>query len=337
MNKADTIKKFISIQNIKLDSENNPVMVFDEDKKVVLVNNLFKATFKDSYMSLKPNYFFIKEKEVYRYFTEFEIDRLMQEKDTVFIYRTDNHREHAYNFITFYLGGFEGKKYYISILFEITAFKEKLVDETMHALVKASQMKDNDTGQHIYRLNEYSRVLSQYAFDNRMGQFPEIDLDFIERIGKVAAMHDIGKIGIPDYILTKPGKLDEAEFVIMREHTINGAFILSELAGKMARDIALFHHERWDGAGYPYNLREEQIPLSSRIVSISDVYDALRMKRCYKEPFSQEKTIDIIKESSGKQFDPAIVEIFLEVSDRFDDIFSSLNDDTEEIEILEEQ
>ena len=220
-----------------------------------------------------------------------------------------------------------GKKNNIdySILIDNTDFKERLVDETMHALLKASQMKDNDTGEHINRLNEYSKQMSIYIYNHKKEVFPEITPFFINRISKVAAMHDIGKIGIPDYILTKPGKLDDDEFNIMKEHTINGAFILSELAGKMARDIALFHHEKWDGSGYPYNLKGDQIPLVAQIVAIADVYDALRMKRSYKQGFTQEKSVSIIRESAGSHFNPDLVEIFIAIQNQFDNIFSRLS------------
>nr|HPO49294.1 HD domain-containing phosphohydrolase [Spirochaetota bacterium] len=152
-------------------------------------------------------------------------------------------------------------------------------------------------------------------------------ISFCKRIRKVASMHDVGKIGIPDYILTKPGKLTEEEFKIMQEHTINGAFILSELAGQMARDIALFHHEKWNGLGYPYGFREDQIPISARIVAISDVYDALRMKRSYKESMPHEKVKNIIAEGKGEHFDPFLVDLFLKMDADFNAIFEKMADD----------
>ena len=329
MEKKDFINDFISKQNIKLDSELNPIMIFDERKKIVLINNKFRSTFKENYKSCKPDYFFIKEKEEYRYFSDFDISDLLTGRGNIFIYRTEKETDLAFDILTLHLGTWNNNDYYISLFFNVSDFRERLIDETMHALVKASQMKDNDTGEHIYRLNEYSQLISQYIFDNHSIDFPEIDDYFIERIGKVAAMHDIGKIGIPDYILTKPDKLSDEEFAVMKEHTINGAFILSELAGKMARDIALFHHEKWNGTGYPYGLKEIQIPLSARIVALADVYDALRMKRCYKPSFSQEKTISIITENKGVHFDPDLTEIFLKVSEQFNDIFQNLNDESE--------
>ena len=139
-------------------------------------------------------------------------------------------------------------------------------------------------------------------------------------------MHDVGKIGTPDYILTKPDKLTIDEFKIMKEHTINGAFILSRMAGQMARDIALFHHEKWDGSGYPYQLKESQIPVSARIVALGDVYDALRMKRHYKPSFSHEKTKELIIQNKGTHFDPEIIEIFLSLDNQFKEVFEKMKD-----------
>lgn len=329
MEKKEFIDNFLAKQNIKLDSEFNPIMIFDQNKKAVIVNNKFRETFKENYKSCKPDYFFIKDRGEYKYFSDFDIDELINSRDNIFLYRTAKETDLAFDILTLPLGQWENKDYFIAIFFNVSEFKERLIDETMHALVKASQMKDNDTGEHIYRLNEYSREAAKYILKNMKDAFPEVDEYFIQRIGKVAAMHDIGKIGIPDYILTKPGKLDDEEFTIMKEHTINGAFILSELAGKMARDIALFHHEKWDGSGYPYGLKENQIPLAARIVSLVDVYDALRMKRCYKPSFSQEKSYEIIVSNSGSHFDPALVEVFKNISDKFNEIFISLNDESE--------
>ena len=141
-------------------------------------------------------------------------------------------------------------------------------------------------------------------------------------------MHDVGKIGIPDYVLTKPGKLDEEEKKIMEEHTINGAFILSGLAGQMARDIALFHHEKWDGSGYPYGLKAEEIPIAARVVAVADVYDALRMKRSYKEPFSHEKAKSIVIEGRKTHFDPILVDFFIEIEKKFNEIYQKMSDET---------
>ncbi len=216
---------------------------------------------------------------------------------------------------------------YLAYFIEFTEIKESLVEKSINALLKASQLKDNDTGVHIQRINEYSYAMSKRITEDEIDLYPEVTKEFCKRIRKVASMHDVGKIGIPDYILTKPGKLTEEEFKIMQEHTINGAFILSELAGQMARDIALFHHEKWNGLGYPYGFREDQIPISARIVAISDVYDALRMKRSYKESMPHEKVKNIIAEGKGEHFDPFLVDLFLKMDADFNAIFEKMADD----------
>jgi len=216
---------------------------------------------------------------------------------------------------------------YLVSLIEITEIKESLIEKSINALLKASQLKDDDTGNHIRRINEYSFAMATHLLKKENKFYTEIDKEYCRKIKKVASMHDVGKIGIPDYILTKPAKLTDEEFKIMQEHTINGAFILSELAGQMARDIALFHHEKWSGTGYPYGFREEQIPLAARIVAIADVYDALRMKRCYKEAIPHDETIKIIIEGKGFHFEPNLIDIFLKMNSEFNNIFESMNDE----------
>ena len=138
-----------------------------------------------------------------------------------------------------------------------------------------------------------------------------MDKDFIEDIGFLAAMHDVGKIGTPDDILNKEGPLNEFEWGIMKEHTKNGAFILSSYPNPMAKEIALSHHEWWNGSGYPYNLEGTMIPLSARIVTLADVYDALRMKRSYKPAYSHEIAIQKIQQEREVHFDPEIVDVVL--------------------------
>ncbi len=137
-------------------------------------------------------------------------------------------------------------------------------------------------------------------------------------------MHDVGKIGTPDSILQKQGPLDDYEWSIMREHTINGAFFLSIYPVPMAKEIALSHHERWDGTGYPYRLEGEMIPLSARIVAIADVYDALRMKRNYKKEYNHQQAAQIILDGSGTHFDPYLVRMFEKNSKEFGYIWNIL-------------
>ncbi|HON14162.1 MAG TPA: HD domain-containing protein, partial [Treponema sp.] len=175
---------------------------------------------------------------------------------------------------------------FIVLFDDVTQENKKLLQSVFISLLEASKLKDNDTGKHIVRVNFYSERLARELY-NRPG-YEEVDRDFIEDIGFLASMHDVGKIGTPDDILNKEGPLSDWEWTIMKEHTKNGAFILSTYPNPMAREIALNHHERWDGTGYPFQLEGPMIPLSARIVTIADVYDALRMKRSYKEAYDHE-------------------------------------------------
>jgi len=202
----------------------------------------------------------------------------------------------------------------------ITNEYKDLLQKTFLSLLEASRLKDNDTGEHIERVSEYSKLLSTHLF-GREG-FEKINNEFIDDIGFLAAMHDVGKIGTPDDILNKDGPLDDWEREIMNEHTKNGAYILSTYPKPMAKDIALSHHEKWDGSGYPYGIFGEMIPLSARIVCIADVYDALRSKRSYKEPFSHEKSMTIMAKGRETHFDPEIYDVFLSIHEEFNLIFS---------------
>ena len=176
--------------------------------------------------------------------------------------------------------------------------------ETIYRLTKAAEFRDEDTGAHIQRMSNYSAIIAQ-----TMG----LSEQTVESILYAAPMHDIGKIGIPDRILLKPAKLDPDEWVIMKQHTIMGGRILEESAAgfiKLGEIVALTHHEKWDGSGYPKGLKGMKIPLVGRIVAIADVFDALTSKRPYKEAFSLEKSYEIIKEGSGTHFDPDVVDAF---------------------------
>ncbi|MBN1616129.1 MAG: HD domain-containing protein [Spirochaetales bacterium] len=195
---------------------------------------------------------------------------------------------------------------------------------TFNGILEAAKLKDNDTGLHNERVSYYCRKMCEYLYD--IHKYPQIDPDFIDSIGFLAAMHDVGKIGTPDYILQKPGKLTDLEWEIMREHTINGTFILSSYPDPMAKEIALSHHEWWNGSGYPFKLEGTMIPLAARIVTIADVYDALRMKRTYKSEFTHEETVQRILANKGTQFDPALIEVFTAISDNFNDIWNLLKD-----------
>lgn len=214
---------------------------------------------------------------------------------------------------------------FIVLFDDVTQENKKLLQSVFASLLEASKLKDNDTGKHIVRVNYYSERLAKELY-NRSG-YDEVDRDFIEDIGFLASMHDVGKIGTPDDILNKEGPLSEWEWTIMKEHTKNGAFILSTYPNPMAREIALNHHERWDGTGYPFQLEGTMIPLSARIVTIADVYDALRMKRSYKEAYDHKTSVDKMIAWRGKNFDPALFDIFISINEDFAAIYASNADD----------
>ncbi len=203
---------------------------------------------------------------------------------------------------------------------DVTEENRALLRAVFLSLLEASKLKDNDTGKHIQRVNLYSERMALELFDKP--GYEEIDKDFIDDIGFLAAMHDVGKIGTPDDVLNKEGPLADWEWTIMKEHTKNGAYILSTYPNPMAREIALYHHERWDGSGYPYSLEGKMIPLASRIVAVADVYDALRMKRSYKNAFDHETAVRKVREWSGTHFDPSLAAVFERIENEFEAIYA---------------
>ena len=176
--------------------------------------------------------------------------------------------------------------------------------QIVQRLGRAAEYKDNETGMHVIRMSHFSKLLALAA-----GHSPA----WAEDLLNAAPMHDVGKIGIPDAVLRKPGPQDAAEWDTMRRHPEIGAEIIGEHPSgvlQLAREIALAHHEKWDGSGYPRGLAGEAIPLSARIVAIADVFDALTTRRPYKEPWPVQDALDHIAAQAGKHFDPALVALF---------------------------
>jgi len=192
--------------------------------------------------------------------------------------------------------------------------------ETLYTLTRAVEFKDEDIGTHVQRISESTRQLATFLHQ---------DDNFAKLIFISSPLHDVGKIGVPDHILLKPGALTSEEWVVMKGHTIIGAKILGNRTSpflKMGAEIALNHHERWDGGGYPSGLKQNEIPLSARIMNICDIYDALRSKRPYKPALSHLQVLDIISNGDGRtqpeHFDPVILHTFRQNHLAFQDIFN---------------
>jgi putative two-component system response regulator len=187
--------------------------------------------------------------------------------------------------------------------------KEVSLESIFH-LCRAAEYKDENTGDHIKRMSHYASAVAR-----KMG----LNKQTVEDLLYTAPMHDAGKIGIPDHILLKPSKLNNKEWETMKQHTIVGAQILAGSGAKfikLAEIIALTHHERWDGSGYPKGLKGSKIPLIGRIAAIADVFDALTSKRPYRmQPFSLEEAFNYIKEGRGRHFDPKVVDAFFATKD----------------------
>lgn len=202
---------------------------------------------------------------------------------------------------------------------EKTADLKKSYLETIFTIMRAAEHKDEDTGNHVQRISYYSRDLARLLGHNE---------NFVHDIFFASPMHDVGKIGIPDHILLKPGGLEPDEWEIMKTHSTMGAEILGRGKSpylKMGAEIALNHHERWDGGGYPNGKQGESIPLAARIMNICDIYDALRSKRPYKPAFDHDKAVEIItcgdSRTKPTHFDPVILAAFKQNSEQFRTIF----------------
>jgi putative two-component system response regulator len=196
--------------------------------------------------------------------------------------------------------------------------RESYID-TIHRLVLASEFKDKYTGAHINRISHYTKEIAEAC---------NLCSEVVESIFYASPMHDIGKVAIPDFIQQKPGPLNASEWQVMKTHTTVGAKILAGSNSpylQMAVDIAIHHHERWDGKGYPNGLKGEEIPLTARIMNICDQYDALRSERPYKKAFNHEVSYTIILEGSGRtspeHFDPEVLEVFRKCRGRFAEIY----------------
>ncbi|HEY9080620.1 HD domain-containing phosphohydrolase [Magnetovibrio sp.] len=214
-----------------------------------------------------------------------------------------------------------------------TAELARTRDVTILSLATLAETRDNETGAHILRTQRYVRALAERLKDHPNFAH-ELNAETIDLLYKSAPLHDVGKVGIPDAILLKPGKLTDDEFVIMKTHASLGAEALEvaerELGSnsfmRYAREIAATHHEKWDGSGYPNGLKGDAIPISGRLMAVADVYDALISKRVYKPAFSHDKAMGIIREGRGSHFDPDIIDALDAVETEFKDIADKFGD-----------
>ena len=212
---------------------------------------------------------------------------------------------------------------------------DRLRDATFYVMISFAEFRDEDTGNHVKRTQEYVRTLATW-----LTQQPGATLtwteDEIDQVARSAPLHDIGKVAIPDGILLKPSKLTAEEFIVMKTHALQGWEMLRRAAERMgnesgpmlryAMEIARFHHEKWDGSGYPDGLMGEAIPISARLMAVADVYDALISRRPYKEPFPHEKALQMVQEGAGRHFDPAIVAALMATHERHAQIAADWKD-----------
>ncbi len=201
-------------------------------------------------------------------------------------------------------------------------------DGIIFGMAKLAEARDNETGMHLERMSRYTEAIARHLTKS----VPDLNEGWVVTVRTTSVLHDIGKIGIPDSVLHKPGPLNEEERKVMDTHTTIGGETLLEIQQRWGEDpfliaateIAMSHHEKWDGTGYPAGLRGEQIPLSARIVALGDVYDALRSERVYKKAWSHAKTRETIVEGAGSHFDPAIVEAFVAIEEDIEQIAEQL-------------
>jgi len=206
-------------------------------------------------------------------------------------------------------------------------------DIVIFSLARLVESRDLETGHHLERIRHYSKTLA-LSISGSYSRMEEIDGLFLDNIFLTSPLHDIGKVGIPDYILLKPGRLDDREFEVMKRHSEIGFDTLNEALEKypkadylrMSAEIARSHHEKFDGTGYPDGLKGEEIPISARIVALADVYDALVSKRVYKHAYQHDVARSIIENEKGSHFDPMVVRAFLESEKEFIQIFEQFSD-----------
>jgi putative two-component system response regulator len=213
-------------------------------------------------------------------------------------------------------------------------------DVTVHALASLAETRDSDTGNHLRRTKFYVRLLAEHLRHHPRFQHFLDHEQVIETLFKSAPLHDIGKVGVPDRILLKPGRLEPDEFEIMKTHTTLGYEAIHQAEVdlgadlpflRQAKEIALYHQEKWDGSGYPEGLKGDEIPISARLMAVADVYDALVSRRVYKEPMEHQQAREIMLKGRGSHFDPDILDAFVTLEPQFLDIARRYQDDAQSL------
>lgn len=216
----------------------------------------------------------------------------------------------------------------------------RMQEDVIEGMATLIESRDGNTGEHVRSTKKYVSMIVSYMYEHHMHE-SEIDETFVELIGNAAALHDIGKIQISDMILNKPGKFTPEEFEIMKTHSKLGGDIVGKILGESAderlvevsRDVVNYHHEKWDGSGYPEGLKGEEIPLCARIMAVADVFDALVSKRVYKDSMSAEQAFAILEKESGKHFDPEIVKIFLSLREEIETYLAEIPEEGEDCKL----
>lgn len=250
----------------------------------------------------------ISAHNIQSYLDKVDLDQLIQDSNEfIRLFHEEKQKQNELQLLhkQLYLYAESINSSYIELKRKNNQLKDAYMD-TINRLIIASRYKDDETGAHIVRMSKYCGAIAQNM---------NLKQEEIDNLSYASSLHDVGKIGIPDNILLKPGRLTKEEFEIMKTHTIIGANILRNSSSdilQMAYQIAVSHHEKWNGTGYPYQLKADNIPLYGRIVAICDVFDALTTKRPYKEAFSIEYAVDIIKKEREQHFDPEITDLFLQ-------------------------
>lgn len=337
MNEAKKLAKFghweLDIRSNVLYWSDEVFQMFDVDKNQfaptydAFLKNIHPSDVKrvnDAYLNSVKNH------------TEYEIDHRIIINDEILYYKEKGKSFYEDGVPIRSIGLVQDITELVKKDMEVKAKEEELL-KTKSAIINSlsgiTDMRDHETGQHIQRTQIYVKLIADFLRDSGDERFND---EFISLLVQVSSLHDIGKVGIPDSILLKPGPLTSEEFEIMKTHTTIGYNVIEQTkmsSGLMdsiylntTQKIILHHHEKWDGTGYPNGLMGNEISIEGRIMSLVDVYDALRSERVYKKAYAHEKALKIIASESGKQFDPKLVQIFLTIEKTFEQISNDLKD-----------